>query len=144
MSKKKHVPENATKRDHNKTVRQQPQPNYQQESPAWRFSTIDKNGPFSWPQNEGIELEIVQKLHSFDSMTWQQIEGSDHHSIPLHKLSKEAQTRLTEIKKDDLDTVFSFHLAGKPRIICIRIGHIAQLLWYDPEHKVCPSTLKHT
>ena len=77
-------------------------------------------------------------------MEWTEIAGSDHHSIPVSKLSNEAQKRLEEIKQDDIDEIFSFHLQGKPRIICIRDLSIAKLLWFDPEHKVCPSQKKHT
>ncbi|MGR8935065.1 MAG: hypothetical protein ACU837_11845 [Gammaproteobacteria bacterium] len=112
--------------------------------PSWRFSTVDKNGPFAWPTGKPEELEIVGKLHSFDSMTWSDIEGADHHSISISKLSKEAQKRLQEIKQDDIDEFFSFRMQGKPRIICIRDRNIAKLLWFDPNHQVCPSTKKHT
>lgn len=112
--------------------------------PSWRFSTVDKGGPFAWPIGQKEELEIVGKLHHFDSMLWSEIEGDDHHFINIGSLSKEAQQRLQDIKQDDVDEVFSFHLKGKPRIICIRDRHIAKLLWFDKEHKVCPSKKKGT
>lgn len=138
----KRVPKRATDREDKKTVKT---PVQQSETkPAWRFSTVDKDGPFAWPAGTNKELEIVKKLHSFDSMEWSKIEGKQHHSIPVENLSKEAKKRLQQIKQDDISDVFSFHLQGKPRIICIRDRHIAKLLWFDPEHKVCPSKKKHT
>ncbi|MFK0572772.1 hypothetical protein [Endozoicomonas sp.] len=112
--------------------------------PSWRFSTVDREGPFAWPSGQDIELDIVQKLHSFDSMEWSEIRGKHHHAISVNSLSRAAQERLLAIRQDDIDEVFSFHLKGKSRIFCIRDRHIAKLLWYDPEHRVCPSKLKHT
>ena len=114
------------------------------EFPFWRFSTVDKGGPFAWPKSENTELAIIQKLHEFDSMRWPEIEGADHHSIPANKLSKEAQTRLAEIGQDDVEAIFSFHFGGKQRIIGIRQLGVIKLLWWDPQHLVCPSPLKHT
>ena len=112
--------------------------------PSWRFCKVDHGGPFAWPKNRVEELEIVQKLHSFDSMEWRAIEGSDHHAIEVARLSRPATKRLEEIGQDDLDEVFSFHFTGKKRIIGIRESGTVRLLWWDPEHAVCPSKLKNT
>ena len=107
--------------------------------PSWRFSTVDKGGAYAWPIGKPEELKIVGKLHSFDSMLWSQIEGNDHHHLSSESLSSEALKRLKTIGKDDeVDLLFSFHLGGKSRIVCIRDRNIAKLLWFDPEHKVCP------
>lgn len=138
----KSIPRSATSRSDSKTVKTPSQ--HIENKPAWRFSTVDKNGPFAWPVGTQTELEIVKKLHDFDSMDWSKIEGRNNHLISIDKLSKEAKQRLQDIKQDDIDELFSFRLQGKPRIFCIRDRHIAKLLWYDPEHKVCPSNKKHT
>lgn len=108
------------------------------------FYRVDKGGPFSWPAGTNTELDIVKKLHSLDSMEWAKIEGKQHHSISIDRLSKVARERLQQIKQDDIDEIFSFHLQGKPRVFCIRDRHIAKLLWYDPEHQVCPAKKKNT
>jgi len=142
MAKQKTTPRSATNRVEKKTVRTQGV--QQPVTPSWRFSTVDKNGPFAWPSDTDIENKILQKLRHFDSMKWQEIEGPDHHTIEVSNLSKEAQNRLTEIKQDDLDEVFSFHFSGKPRIIGIREMNVIKLLWWDPDHQVCPSIKKHT
>lgn len=113
--------------------------------PVWRFSTTDKAGPFPWPKGGMDELKIGVKLHDFDSMTWSDIAGSDHHYLSPESLSKKAIDRLEEIKKDDeAENLFSFHLAGKPRIIAIKHDNIAKLLWYDPDHLVAISKKKNT
>ena len=105
---------------------------------------MDKDGPFAWPVGTETELQILQKLRQFDTMRWKEIEGPDHHAIERDKLSKEAQERLTKIKQDDVDEIFSFHFSGKPRIIGIRDRDVVRLLWWDPDHGVCPSVKKHT
>jgi len=45
---------------------------------------------------------------------------------------------------DSVDMLYSLRVNGKIRIICIRYGDSARLLWFDPEHKVAPAKLKHT
>jgi len=146
MSNKKQVPKRAIDRKNQKQVRSI-LPTHDGK-PVWRFSTVDKGGPFKWPKGEQSELEIVGKLHDFDSMTWSGqngIVGEKHHLLDAGSLSKEAKQRLEELKLDDeIENLFSFHIQGKPRIIAIRHLHVASLFWYDPEHKVAPSAKKHT
>jgi hypothetical protein len=142
MPKAKKTPASATSRKDTKTVRTHQVRHSQR--PSWRFSTVDLNGPFAWPVGAAIEAQILRKLQQFDSMNWHEIEGPDHHAIGVDRLSKEAQARLTEIKQDDIDEVFSFHFSGKPRIIGIRDMNVVKLLWWDPEHLVCPSQKKNT
>lgn len=142
MGKPKRTPAAATSRADNKSVRSAdiaPPP-----TPSWRFSTVDRDGPFAWPIGTQVELGILQRLREFDTMRWPEIEGPDHHAIAVSKLSKIARDRLSAIKQDDLDEVFSFHFAGRPRIIGIRDRNAVKLLWWDPEHQVCPSIKKHT
>lgn len=141
MSRKKGVPSSAIDRKMSKDVRKIEVSSDLR--PSWRFSTVDLGGPFAWPLGTAAELEIVGKLHSFDSMNWSEFTGSDHHNLNPYTLSELAVKRLQEIGRDDeIDQIFSFHLQGKPRLICIRDRNIAKLLWYDPEHKVCPSIKK--
>lgn len=138
----KKVPHAATSRSNQKAVRIPDA--HSPDRPAWRFSTVDLAGPFAWPKGDGKELQILDKLHNFDSMSWAEIEGDDHHAIPIGSLSKEASKRLAEINQDDIEEIFSFHFSGKPRIIGIRDRNVVKLLWWDPDHQVCPSHKKHT
>lgn len=104
---------------------------------AWRFSTWDKEGPFSMPPPEDQLTEVIEKLHGLDSMQWSELPKKNHHTLSPSSLSKQAKKRLEEIKKSDLvDQLFSFRLSGKVRIICVRVQDVANILWYDPEHKV--------
>ncbi|MCK5521570.1 MAG: hypothetical protein KAI83_00420 [Thiomargarita sp.] len=141
--KKKTVSDSATNRLDQKRVKIK---EHQIDNrPVWRFSTVDRNGPFAWPKGAHKELDIVGKLHDFDSMTWSDISGKQHHYLSPSSLSKEAKQRLEELELDDeIENLFSFHLGGKPRIIAIKHANIAKLFWFDPEHQVAPSKKKHT
>lgn len=77
-------------------------------------------------------------------MDWSAIEGKRHHLIELDALSPAAKARLQEIGKDDASALFSFAVDGKHRVFAIRIAGVAHLLWWDPNHLVCPSHKKHT
>lgn len=142
----KSVPEKATNRSQTKVVKTNKNQHIRREGrPSWRFSTVDRDGPFAWPKGLAEESVIVDKLHSFDSMTWADIQGKQHHALSAASLSKEAKRRLEEIELDDeIENLFSFHIQGKPRIICIRHNDLALLLWHDPNHQVAPSKKKHT
>lgn len=144
--KHKSIPKKATGRKQSKTVKtNRSQDDKRNEKPCWRFSTVDRGGPFSWPKGQSEELKIVEKLHQFDSMMWSEILGSEHHYLSPSSLSKKAKERLEELKLDDeIENLVSFHLQGKPRIVCIRHNDLALLLWHDPQHQIAPSSLKHT
>lgn len=51
----------------------------------------------------------------------------------------EAQTRLEELKLDDEEELFRFRLDGTARVWGIREGRVFKILWWDPEHEICPS-----
>lgn len=106
---------------------------------------MDFEGPFGCHVLTGQDArEIQRKLGAFEGMTWSDIERAGSHNVAIDKLSKPARDRLTEIKQDDLDELFSLRLSGKERIWGIRDRSVLRLLWWDPEHAVCPSTKKHT
>lgn len=139
----KKIPQSALHSSENKTVRfadQKIMPYL-----SWRFSGVDKGGPFQWPENDA---DLIHKIHkrlaSFDSMKWAEVEGSDHHNIPKDKLTKIAQRRLDEIKLDDIDGLLSFHLDGRKRIFGIKDLGTIKLLWWDENHQVCESKKKNT
>jgi hypothetical protein len=57
----------------------------------------------------------------------------------VDKLIKEAQDRLLEIFSEQLDVLTSFHLTGKGRIWDKIDEGVIDLLWWDAEHRICPS-----
>lgn len=124
------------------------------ECPVWVFTEIDKAGEFAFDLNrdEFRHQEVLEKMINYSNMTWSDIKKqthddrkSKHHAIAYEALSKAAQERLkAKHLEEDSDAVFSFALNNLLRIIGIRRGKEFSVLWYDPNHEVCPSTKKHT
>lgn len=89
--------------------------------------------------------EILCKMKDFETRTWAEIKGGkQNHSIAVDLIEPVAQKRLQELGLDDLDSVFSLRLTGTKRLFGIRTGRVFEVLWYDPEHEICPSLKKHT
>ena len=112
---------------------------HDEDKPSWRFSCADAGGPFAWPRGDQKEIDILDKLRHFDSMKWSEIQSHQNHAIAIEHLSSEAKRRLQDINLDDIDELFSFRLCSATRVFCIRVQGVAKLLWYDPDHLVCPS-----
>ncbi len=116
--------------------------------PVWSFAVLDLAGPFGWSLLATDDLEqVLARFRAWESMTWHQIrmEGKKrNHSIEVADCSPAAQQRLIEIKLDDVDQLFSLGVQGKPRILGILDRTVFKILWWDPDHQVCPSEKKHT
>ena len=112
---------------------------------SWRFSLMDTEGPFAFaklkPSTWG---RILARMKEWESMTWAELMGERNHEIPVERLSGAALRRLEELKLDDIDAVCSIHMDGKSRFFGIRFENVFHVLWWDPEHQVCPSNMKHT
>lgn len=109
---------------------------------AWRFSSADRDGPFRWEIacNDKFR-EVISRLAEFEGKNWNEIKAAGSHPIPVHKLCKEAQRRLVEVERDDLDELMSFRVTGANRVWCVRDGHIMRVFWWDEEHKVYPTPI---
>ena len=81
---------------------------------------------------------------AFEGMTAAQIRDTGSHSISTGQLCKDAKRRLRDLKLDDLNELWSFRVAGKKRFWCIQQQNLLALLWWDPQHKVCPSTKRNS
>ena len=87
---------------------------------------------------------IWDKMRNFETMTWDEILGRHHHAIAVNDIIEAAQNRLEKLGHDDQAELVSFRLGNTERIWAIRSGSEAFLLWWDPDHKICPSQLRHT
>lgn len=107
---------------------------------------LDDTGPFGWHRCDSHEmyLEILKKKKNFESMTFTDLRQGGSHSVEVWKLCKDAQDRLADLNLDDLEELYSFRLTGTNRLWCIRHASIMRVLWWDPEHQVCPSGKRHT
>lgn len=117
-------------------------------NPVWQFQQIDLNHPtWGWKCLKGdIVDEVFNKLKNYETMLWKEIHANKdkNHHVSLDKLCKAAQDRLQELKLDDEDTLYRLRLTGTQRVWGVLRGHVFQILWWDPDHTVCPSPKKHT
>ena len=112
----------------------------------WEVSKIDANGQWGWDKIDCPYFlkYIWKKMCNFETMTWGEILGRNHHMIAVTDIIKPAQKRLQELKHDDVEELASFHVTGVQRLWAIRLGNMSYLLWWDPNHEICPSYKRHT
>ena len=77
-------------------------------------------------------------------MNWVDLGRNGSHHIPVSRIIPQARKRLEEIHQADIDDLYSLRLTGVQRIIGIRDRNNLKILWWDPEHEVCPANKKHT
>lgn len=117
---------------------------------VWLFDKIDKNGPFAFSpsRTDFLHKEILDKLIAYSSMTWREIRlqthdngKSKHHFLnDISKFSKDAQERFKQMNLEEYsDSIFSFALTNKLRVVGLRDREFFHVLWYDPEHNIYPS-----
>lgn len=117
---------------------------YDRETIVWRFSSVDKDGPWGWrTAAAGVWWSsIFPKLQNFETMTWAAImaasggrrRGTNHHPVKVEKLTRQAKNRLEQICQDDVDELFSLRLTQTQRIYGIRDRRALRLLWFDRHH----------
>lgn len=113
---------------------------------SWRFNAADKNGPFAWSNlTNGDEfMAVIQKLTDIEPMSENDQQSKGCHFIQVEKLSRPAQDRLQVLQLDDLDEIYSIRLSGRGRVFCVHRPEYMRVLWFDPNHEVCPSIKKYT
>lgn len=127
---------------------------YDRERPVWIFTEIDRSGEFAFDMHriDKDSYEILDKIINYSSMTWGEIQRqthddkrSKHHYLSPDTLSETARKRLIAKRLEDRsDDIFSFAFNNLLRIVGYRDKEKFYVLWYDPNHEVCPSSKKHT
>jgi len=111
--------------------------------PAWQFRSLDIN--CSEIDSNTIFDEILPKIQNYESMFWKEIlDSSRDHFIKVERIIQRAKDRLVELQQEDIDSLVSLHIDGTKRIWGIIDGNIMKILWWDPNHEICPSNKKHT
>jgi hypothetical protein len=97
--------------------------------------------PYGWHEIDRRTLNSIrEKLGHLESRTWGEILNSKHnHNVSVDKLSKGARDRLAELKQHDIEELLSLRLSGAERIWGILAEGVGTILWWDPNHRVCPS-----
>lgn len=113
--------------------------------PAWRFGCIDMGGRWGWHlAAPDARQNVYEKLRTLEVTHWYDLDRSGSHSVARDRLIRDAQRRLETLKRDDEDEIYSLRLSGKERVWGFRRQNVLEILWWDPNHEVCPATLKHT
>lgn len=111
--------------------------------PVWRVCLLEMVSPYGWHRIDPDSAnQVRERLAAFESMTWKEIlvaGGYRNHLISVRRLSADAQARLVALQQDDVDNVVSLGVAQMCRIFGILEHNVLKLLWWDPEHLVCPS-----
>lgn len=115
------------------------------QTPVWLFGSLDLDCPWCGDISAQLASEVLSKIKSYESMTWGQIlaDRTRNHPVALDSCSKEARDRATDLDLD-VDELFRLRFNGTQRLWGIRDRHKFKLVWWDPDHQVCPSTLKNT
>ena len=139
---------------HRPSAAKQPRAKFEPEStlaqtPCWQLGHLDLDGEWGWKHLDAPTLidELHDKLRNFETMKWSEIlsaaggrrQGTNSHAIPIDELCREAQQRLASLGYEDIDELFSLRLSGTCRLWGIREGRVLRVIWYDPEHQICPS-----
>jgi hypothetical protein len=106
---------------------------------------MEFRAPYGWHEVDGATLLYIrEKLKLFESMTLNEILGPNHHKVRIDQLCSTAQSRLAELRLDDVEELISLRLTGRQRVWGVLEHNVVILLWWDPEHQVCPSLLRNT
>ena len=122
--------------------------------PVWTFKNLDTDGKFAFnPNREDFDVtDFLNKMIRYSNMTWNEITRhthdngkSKHHFLSEDSLSESAIERIKKKHFEDrTDSIFSFALNNKVRIIGLRDGVEFQVIWYDANHEFAISSKKHT
>ena len=113
---------------------------------VFRLSWMDHDGDFSWAGLSTDDVRLVaQRCKSWETLRAGEFIGqTGTKPIPFVNMSPVAQKRAAEIELDVFDGLWELRLGGKQRIWGLLDGHVFYIVWWDPDHQVCPSTKKHT
>lgn len=113
--------------------------------PNFRAAQMDIHGKWGWDKLDALQLQdLLEKIFNSQMLIWQQLREHNSHLVDTSSLIPEAQKRLKDLEKDDLDQLYPLRLSGLKRVWGIKEGNILWLLWWDPFHQVCRSHKKHT
>lgn len=112
-------------------------------TPVWRVGRLEMVDPFGWHVLDARGVEDVRlRLKDFESMTWMEIlvgGRKQHHPIQVDRLCKAARDRLAELELDQIEELVSLRVNARARIFGIRDANVLDVLWWDPDHAICPS-----
>lgn len=114
----------------------------------FRFDRVDLGGPWCLTAITSDDHRVLlEKMREFERLTMAEAFngqlGKDYHDLSKCP-NPTVLRRLQDIEMDDIDALSRFRLSGTRRLYGTRLGNEFSILWWDPNHEVWPSTLKHT
>lgn len=110
---------------------------------TWRLADADMDGRWGWRSFDGAHLdELHRDLVGAERETRRELERRKRiKAIPVEHVCREAQERLVKIGGEEHDTLWELRIATsrKQRVWGIVRESVFHLLWWDPEHTVCPA-----
>ena len=120
-----------------------------EERPCWRFTHVDHDGPWGFDKVEpSVLCNILVRLGNFESMTLNKVfrsggyPGKDYEVAAIP--NSDALARLEAIGLADQTKIWVLRLGGEPRLYGFLDENIFHIVFWDPEHEIWPSVLKHT
>lgn len=111
----------------------------------WSFKYFDNHEWFDGNHKTVPFTKIGNHMTSYERMTWAQIRRQKRdHAIEPDCIIPEAWKRLIALELNDYDELWRFRFGSEPRIWGLKIKSVFYVLWWDPQHKICPSPKKHT
>jgi hypothetical protein len=148
MAKKKPKKSKALNPPSDKTPRKLRDPiSYDALNFSWRVHNnyIDYDHPeFGWGKVSILLFlqKIIQRLQGYEGLTWHEVKEMRYcHPWGLDEIPRECFRRLEE-RQIDIEQLYQIGLGNKPRIIGYKDGPIFYLMWWDPEHRFCPTRAK--
>ena len=112
---------------------------------SWRFSSADAEDSWAWSKVSGTDLkQIMGRLAAFESIPPGREINRVRSMVPVGRLSQPAKQRLSKLQRDDIDSLFGWHIDGLKRLWCAQYDGMMCVLWWDPKHEVYPVPKKYT
>jgi hypothetical protein len=117
---------------------------YYDRKASWRVSNIQLVDPYGWHDLSLADVEHVRsKLALFETMTWGEIfdKARDrNHSIPVSKLRCRKAQKWMERNMKDFNTLWTLRFTGPERIWGIFAEGAYQVIFWDPQHLIYPTS----
>lgn len=123
-----------------------PASNNSTERVCWRFQHVDQEGP--WGITDGAFAMLLPELAKFETMTMHELfrqgewPGKCHDTAALP--TRQARERLDTIGLADMTQIWKLRIGSRGRLWGFLEGNVFHVVWWDPEHEIWPTKLKHT
>lgn len=116
----------------------------------WSVRSIDHEyaGDWDWRLDPKESKDLLELLEACGMKTWREIKDEKthsknnsrplHHSQQISTVCKEAQRRLEEQQIEAVE-LFRLRHGNLKRVWGYLQGPVFHIVWYDREHKVCPT-----